>query len=319
MIPVPPGPSAPSGRAEAGRASRGVLPARAVFAVLAVALGLAGASAPAMAQTAALSEGGDAPIEVTSDEGIEWRRDEKLYIARGNAEAVQGDDRVYGDVLVAHYRETPEGATEVWRMEARGNARIVTPDQTVTGGVAIYEVDKDVLVVRGGDLRLKTPTEVVTAMESLEYWGAKRMAVARGDALARRANGDVIRADVLTGYFGEAAATDAPDAASSAAAGPAGATGDLERMEGFGEVMITTAKEVVRGDRAVYDVPAGIATVVGGVTISTETDQFAGERAVMNLNTGVSTLQGGAGDGRARALIAPSRPDVDDGAGDGRP
>ncbi len=286
-------------------------------------LGGAACPAPAAAQATTLGDdGADAPIEVTSDEGIEWRRDEKLYIARGNAEAVQGEDRVFGDVLVAHYRDTTEGGTEVWRMEARGNARIVTPDQTVTGGVAVYEVDKDVLVLRGGALRLETPTEVVTANDSLEYWGTKRMAVARGDALAQRANGDTIRADVLTGYFAEGGTEETTETAAAAPSGPVGATGDLERMEAFGTVMITTVKEVVRGDRAVYDVPAGVATVVGNVTISTETDQFAGERAVMNLNTGVSTLQGGAGgDGRARALIAPSRPSDDSGTGDsgGRP
>lgn len=288
--------------------------------IITVLLILGATACPTSAAAQAAAIGGDdtdAPIEVTSDDGIEWRRDDKMYIARGNAEAVQGEDRVFGDLLVAHYRETTEGATEIWRMEARGNARIVTPDQTVTGGVAIYEVDKDVLVLRGGTLRLETPTEVVTANDSLEYWGSERMAVARGDAMARRVNGDTIRADVLTGYFAEGDTEETTATTAAAPSGPVGATGDLERMEAFGTVMITTVKEVVRGDRAVYDVPAGVATVVGNVTISTETDQFAGERAVMNLNTGVSTLQGGAsGDGRARALIAPSRPSDDSGTGD---
>jgi lipopolysaccharide export system protein LptA len=87
-------------------------------------------------------------------------------------------------------------------------------------------------------------------------------------------------------------------------------------MEAFGDVVITTAKEVVRGDRAVYDVPAEIATVYGNVTVSTETDQFAGNRAVMNLKTGVSTLYGGGDDdGRARALIVPQRPEENAGEG----
>jgi len=287
-------------------------------------LGLALVAVPGLAQTTTLGSGdsGDAPIEVTSDNGIEWRRDENLYIARGNAQAVQGTDQVFGDVLVAHYRETPKGGTQIWRMEARGNARIVTPDQTVTGGVAVYEVEKKLLVVRGAPLRMETPTEVVTASDSLEYWGTERMSVARGDAMATRANGDVVTADVLTGYFANATTgSEPPETAETTEttqtsettqtetdSGPMGSTGDLERMEAFGSVVITTPKEVVRGDRAVYDVAAGVATVVGNVTISTETDQFAGDRAVMNLNTGVSTLQGG-GDGRARALIAPSRPE----------
>jgi len=277
----------------------------------------------AAAQQAPLS-GGDAPIEVVADDGIEWRRDEKVYIAHGNAVAIQGDDRVYGDTLVAHYRETDDGATEIWRMEARGNASIVSPNRTVTGEVAIYEVDSGILVVRGGPLSMVTDTDTVTASDSLEYWSNQRMAVARGDARAVRANGDVIEADVLTGHFGPGAGGEAdgadagsPDGGSAASGGTTeegGArgepdTGGLDRLEAFDNVVITTAKEVVRGARAVYDVPAGLATVVGDVTISTQTDQLAGDRAVVNMNTGVSTLEGGAGGGgRARALIAPQRP-----------
>jgi len=32
-----------------------------------------------------------APIEIEADEGIEWRRNEKVYIARGKARAARGD------------------------------------------------------------------------------------------------------------------------------------------------------------------------------------------------------------------------------------
>ncbi|WP_184123283.1 LptA/OstA family protein [Roseospira marina] len=271
------------------------------------------AGAPVRAQQGPLS-GGDSPIEVLADDGIEWRRDENLYVARGNAVAIQGEDRVYGDTLIAHYRETPEGSTEIWRMEARGAARITSPGRTVTGNTAIYEVDSGILVVRGGPLRMETEAEVVTASRSLEYWSNERMAVARGDARAVRVNGDTVEADVLTGHFTDAAVGGTRAAADGGDGGEDGAGGTeqgLSRLEAFDNVVITTDKEVVRGARAVYDVPAGIATVVGDVTITTETDQLAGERAVVNLNTGVSTLEGGAGadgTGRARALIAPQRP-----------
>ncbi|WP_299437915.1 hypothetical protein [uncultured Rhodospira sp.] len=273
------------------------------------------AGAPAAWGQGATVGAGDAPIEVFSDDGIEWRRDENMYIARGNAVAIQDEDRVRGDVLVAHYRETADGGTEIWRMEARGNARIETPGQTVTGATAVYEVDTGILVVRGGPLRMETESETVTASESLEYWSGERMAVARGDARVVRANGDTVDADVLTGYF---ANDDADPGTGDADQGDAPGGHGLERMEAFGGVIITTAQEVVRGDRAVYDVAAGVATVDGDVTISTETDQFAGERAVMDLNTGVSTLRGGGDDdSRARALIAPQRPD--NGADDDAP
>ncbi|MBB4286412.1 LptA/OstA family protein [Roseospira goensis] len=303
-------------RRRAGTARPGAAMRLAAAFGLAVAMGFGPGVGPgAWAQSATVG-GGESPIEVLSDDGIEWHRDDKLYIARGNAVAIQGADRVRGDVLVAHYRETPDGATEIWRMEARGSARIETPTQTVTGASAVYELDSGVLVVRGGGPRLVTETETVTATESLEYWSRERMAVARGDARAVRANGDTVEADVLTGYFDAGASGDADGGAAATGAdpGPGGADpaavsgGALDRMEAFGDVVITTAKEVVRGDRAVYDVPAGLATVVGNVTIATESDQLAGDRAVMNLNTGVSTLEGGEGGGRARALITPQRP-----------
>jgi lipopolysaccharide export system protein LptA len=269
--------------------------------------------------------GGDSPIEVFSDNGIEWRRDEMMYVARGNAIAIQDQDRVMGDVLVAHYRETEDGGTEIWRMESLGNARIETPDQTVTGGNAAYEKDSGILVVRGAPLQMVTDTETVTAKESLEYWSRERMAVARGDARVVRANGDTVDADIVTGYFADeeddAEEVVTADTAPSEPAAEAGTEstdgrGGMDRMEAFGDVVITTAKEVVRGDRAVYDVPAEIATVYGNVTVSTETDQFAGNRAVMNLKTGVSTLYGGGDDdGRARALIVPQRPEENAGEG----
>ncbi|SDD80565.1 LptA/OstA family protein [Rhodospira trueperi] len=304
------------------RAAKQGGPLRIPGAVL-LALGLLAGAPGAWGQGTTVGDG-DSPIEVFSDNGIEWRRDEMMYVARGNAIAIQDQDRVMGDVLVAHYRETEDGGTEIWRMESLGNARIETPDQTVTGRNAAYEKDSGILVVRGAPLRMVTDTETVTATDSLEYWSQERMAVARGDAHVVRANGDTVDADIVTGYFAdkesgaegtadattEATADAAPSEPTSESEAGAGDRGGLERMEAFGDVVITTAKEVVRGDRAVYDVPAEIATVYDNVTVSTETDQFAGNRAVMNLKTGVSTLYGGGDDdGRARALIVPQRPE----------
>lgn len=280
--------------------------------LLAASLGVAGP--PAMAQDAALGDS-ESPVEVLSDDGIEWRRDEQLYIARGNAVAIQGEDKVFADVLLAHYRENDEGSTEIWRMEGHGGARIESPERSVSGDILVYELDSGILVVTGDDLRMETPEEIVTARDSLEYWSRERMAVARGNAYAERVNGDIITADILTGYFsapdqdGTTPTSGGADDEPRANTGPMGDAGGMDRLEAFGNVVITTPQEVVRGDRAVYDVTAETATVADNVTISTATDQLAGERAVMNLKTGVSRLLGtGSGDGRARALIVPQGP-----------
>jgi lipopolysaccharide export system protein LptA len=55
------------------------------------------------AQGIDMTKGG--PIEVTSDNGMEWRQNEQVIIAKGNAKAVRGDVTVTADQLLAHYRK----------------------------------------------------------------------------------------------------------------------------------------------------------------------------------------------------------------------
>ena len=50
--------------------------------------------APAAAQGLKGLQSGNQPLEIDAEEGIEWRRNEQLYIARGNAEAIRGELRV---------------------------------------------------------------------------------------------------------------------------------------------------------------------------------------------------------------------------------
>src|SRR6185437_11835443 len=44
------------------------------------------------------------PTDIVADNGIEWRQNEQVYIARGNAHATRGNATVYADTLIAHYR-----------------------------------------------------------------------------------------------------------------------------------------------------------------------------------------------------------------------
>ena len=116
---------------------------------------------------------------------------------------------------------TPEatlgGSSEIWRLEAEGNVRISTATDTARGDRAVYDIDQAVLVLTGRALSLSSAQQVITARDSLEYWSARRMAVARGDALVvDRQEDRRIRADTLVAYFLE----DAPGSA-NASAGPA--------------------------------------------------------------------------------------------------
>lgn len=263
---------------------------------------LAFAGGPAASQGLGSSfgaAGSDQPITIQAEEGIEWQQRSQVYIARGNATARSGEVTVAADVLTAFYRETTESDSEIYRLEARGNVRIATPDENASGDLGIYDVEQGVLVITGNDVRFSTPTETITAEESLEYWEGKGLAVARGNAVADQ-DGRRLRADVLSAHLRE----------------DEGGRFAVYRLEAFGEVQIRTATEFVRADYGDYRAESGIAALSGSVKITQGTNQLNGDFAEVNLNTGVSRLLGrpgvssgkqGAGAARVHGIFVPNR------------
>ena len=75
-------------------------------------------------------------------------------------------------------------------------------------------------------------------------------------------------------------------------------------------MVISTADEVVRGDRGVYDLDSRIATLAGSVKITRGENQLNGAYAEVNLATGVSRLRSAPGQGPSRVfgLIKPEKP-----------
>ncbi len=263
----------------------------AAAAVLAVGAALALAPAAPRAQTLNFGSGdSDLPIEIEADNGIEWQQDAMIFQARGNAVATRGDVRVLADVLRAYYRREPGGGTEIWRLDAEGAVHISAPGEDAYGERGVYDVDNAILVLSGGQrVRLVTETDEITADRQLEYWERKQMAVARGNALAVRAD-KRLRAEVLAAYFGK---------------DHAGKT-RITRVEAFDDVRVDTDKDTVVADRAVYNVNSGIATLTGSVTITRGNNRLDGCSAEVDLNTGVSKLFScgpSAPAGRVRGVI----------------
>jgi lipopolysaccharide export system protein LptA len=273
----------------------------------------------AFAQALNLGSGGSGqPIEITARQGIEWDRDASRYVASGDAAARQGDTTVRADRLIAWYRQAAAGGTEIFRYEAQGNVRIATATQTVHGDRGIFDVDSDTMVVTGRALRLVTPSDTITARDSLEYHGQREVAVARGNAMVvsgdRRMTGDV-----MTAYFGPPAPARAqpprgnqrqPARAQPAPASNAPENQRLKRVESFGNVHVSTPTEIARGDRGVYNMETGIAQLAGNVRLTRGDNQLAGDFAEVNNNTGVSRLlsrPAEGGDGRVRGLFVPQQ------------
>ena len=234
------------------------------------------------------------PVEIFADDGIEWIQDKKQYVARGKGEAKRGDVIVDAKVLTAHYRDTGEGGTDIWRLDADGNVKITNPTTVARGDRAVFNIDKGILVLTGRNLKMTADGNVVTAQDSLEFWQAKKMAVARGDAKVL-SEGKLLSADILTAYFHEVA-----DEGTK-----------IQRLEAFGNVEIETPTEVATSDRGVYEIETGIASIYGSVKITRDKDTLTGEYGQVNLNTGVSRLlnaaPGSKKKGRVRAIFSPKK------------
>lgn len=325
---------------------------------------------PAQAQGLAFGHS-DQPVEILADQNIEWQRDQQRYIARGNASAKQGDTTVYADVLTAYYRPQPkpagqtpaagakdpkapapikdaadkdpkaepnkssadsQGGTQIFRYEANGHVRIVTPTDTAVGDKGIYDIDTGVLVLTGHGLKLTTPSETITARDSLEYWQEKQMAVARGDAVVvtqdKRMTGNI-----LTSYFVDNKTNPPPPTARSVKtsaqsgkkggatqvadkSGGSGSNNRLQRVEGFGNVHVSTPTEIVTADRGVYNADTGIAMMSDHVRITRGDNQLNGDFAEVNLNTGISRLltrNDGNSTAQVRGLFIPQQKQDKDG------
>lgn len=319
---------------------------RRLLAVVAVAapLGMPWVVPGAAAQGIDLSGGG--PVDVTATDGIEWRQTEQVIVARREARATRGEVTVDADRLLARYRpsgsgsggaaarpagqppalgENPAGgSSEIWRLEAEGHVVIRTPTDTARGDRAVYDIDQAVLVMTGRELSLTTPSQVLTAKDSLEYWSGRRMAVARGNAVAvDNQEGRRVGADTLVSYLLPEGAQPAPAPApvrpaaanGRAAAAPPPGSGKVDRVEAFGHVEIRTPTEVVRGDRGVYSPATGMARLLGNVRITRGDNQVNGREAIVNLRTGVARLVAAADRGeRVRGLIVPQQDKPAEGA-----
>jgi lipopolysaccharide export system protein LptA len=259
--------------------------------VLAAGLALA---APAAAQGLVSLGEGEVPIEISADEGIEWHSRDKIYVAIGNARAARGDLQLFGDRLSAFYRDAEGGGTEVYRVEAQGNVRIVSPNESVYGDDGYYDVDRGVAVLTGKDLRLETEEDTITARDSLEYWADEGRAVARGEAVAVRRDKRIL-ADQLTAHFEK---NDKGEL-------------DLYAVKAKGDVRISTPSEFVRSDSGVYYVEDELAELFGAVKITRGDNQLNGGYAEINLETGVSRLMaappGGVAEGQVRGLLVPEK------------
>jgi len=241
------------------------------------------------------------PVAIEADQGVEWRQNEQVYIARGNATAKRGDTSIRSDALYAHYRRTADNRQEIYKITAEGGVKITTPKETITSDTAEYMVETAVFTLKGRPVRIDNGKSVLTAA-LVVYNSKSRLANVSGGAQVVE-DKKRVRADRFVAYFKEAAGKQS-----------------LRRVEALGNVVITTPTEIARGNRGDYDAETQVATLTGNVRLTRGDSQLNGDRAEVNMKSGVSKLL--AGDGRpttaqtnpaegkrVRVLIMPGQAD----------
>jgi len=245
----------------------------------------------ASAQSPALNTN-NSPVEITADKAIEWHRNDKRFIARGNVLAVQSPIEIRSETLTADYQESQKSGMDITKLTANENVRIQDATNTVTGDNAFYDLDKGYAEVTGQNLKMTTPEQVITANDRMEYWSVKGEAAAIGNAKVVRGD-DTIMADSIRAFFSEQASNSSQES-------------KIRRLEANGNVVIITPEERITGESGFYEASTEIAELHGNVRIERGPNILEGQKAEVNLKTNVSKIFGGnQGSERVRGVFFP--------------
>jgi len=238
------------------------------------------------------------PIEIYADDGIEWHKNDKKYIAKGNAKAVSGSMILESDIIEAHYDDSNSSDMDIYIVKALGNVIINDKKLKIVGGkTAEYDLKKDYFKINGKRIKLLSEFDELNANKKIEYWRSKDIAVATGKAVAIKKNEFTIRAEKLVWYFYKNPKATSEDEI------------DVKKIIGFQNVSIKTNNEVAFSDKALYNRDKEICKLFGNVKLQKGDSFLLGEYAEIDLVRGISKLMPkGPGDSflnedRVKALI----------------
>lgn len=219
----------------------------------------------------------DSPIIIEADGSVVCDEEAHKCVATGNAKAQKSTNTVYGDILTVYFSEEQD----VTSMTADGHVLMETPTEKAYGEHAHYDVKLDRILMTGGNLKIMTPNETLTARDSIEYWHPQNKGIARGKAVATfPAKQEIIQADTLVAYFKPSSEKTEEGKGKTA----------IDRVEAEGHMLASSPKGVVTGDRGVYVSSTHMVEVFNNVKISQEGNVMEGGYARHNLKTNVAEL-----------------------------
>mgnify|MGYP001222395063 FL=1 len=228
------------------------------------------------------------PIEIFADKGIEWHKNDKKYIANGNAKAIQEDFIVTSDSLEAYYTEDDGEETKIDLLRALGNVVIRNKSAKIFGGkIATFDVKKDYFKIIGDNLTLISQKDRLNAKKKIEFWRKENIAIATGNAVANREKKYILRAHRLAWYLEKESSEKE--------------SFSIKKIVGFKNVEIENDNEIAFSDKALYNNKKEECKLFGNVKIKRGENFLTGDFAVINMKTGVSKLLPRKNDSLGRA------------------
>ena len=216
------------------------------------------------------------PIEISAENGIEWHKNERKYIALGNARAQQGDLVVNSDKLEAYYVSSNQNDDNIHTIKALGNVKIKNKSAIIKGGEkASYILDKEYFIINGKNLTLNSKEDNLSANRKIEFWKSENIAVATGNAIAKKKNEYTISANKLAWYL------DLMDGKEDY---------KIKKIIGFENVKIESENEIAFSDKALYNGTTELCKLFGNVRLKRGNNFLTGDYAEVNLKTGISKL-----------------------------
>jgi lipopolysaccharide export system protein LptA len=235
------------------------------------------------------------PIEISAENGIEWKRDARTYTARGNALAQQGDTSIAADTLIAYLDEQDE----LSHWDAIGNVKIQTDQSTSYGDRANYQESSRLLVLTGRNLKVVTDDQTVTARDQIEYWRDKDVVVAKGAVvIVRPEKNTTIHSDQATAYFRDKVNDPAT------AEDETGDGSEVYQVEAKGHVRVDRNDQTGFSDQLAYNPDTEVAVLTGNVVIHSKDNTYRGGRAELDLKNDISRLLPAQGE-RVFTVIKP--------------
>lgn len=231
------------------------------------------AQAPAQAQ----QTGGKLTVE--ADNSLEWRQQQKQYIASGNAVATQDDITMKADVITAGYEDDataaePDSVT-ITRIHGTSNAELQKGGFTATADDIDYDLKADRATLTGGTPTVIGPGDKITAKRSIIYDRSERRITAEGAAVVTLSNGQRLQGETIIAILNKA-------------------EDDFSFIQAIGDAEVFSPKangtREARADELEYSKSTGIATLVGSVRLIDAGNTMKGDRAEINTTTGISTM-----------------------------